>query len=97
MTVNKHSYITDTVPFVIVLNVIFSTSRDQTSPLVVTHTRTAVSRHFLPSDHTENHIIHIPLKQLYTSCDSIKKALKAYLIQRGNTLEPEGLNRRDEK
>ena len=60
------------------------------------YTPTAVSRHFLTSGHAEDHLILIPLEQLHTSRDSIRKAREAFLIHRGNTLEPAGLNRRDE-
>ena len=41
-------------------------------------------------------LILIPLEQLHTSRDSIRKAREAFLMHRGNTLEPAGLNRRDE-
>ena len=57
---------------------------------------TAVSRHFLTCGHAEDHMILIPLEQLYTSRDSIRKAREAFLIHSGKTLEPAGLNRRDE-
>ena len=60
------------------------------------YTHTAVSRHFLTSGHAEDHLILIPLEQLHTSRDSIRKAREAFLIHRGKTLEPAGLNRRDE-
>ena len=40
--------------------------------------------------------ILIPLEQLHTSRDSIRKAREAFLIHGGKTLEPAGLNRRDE-
>ena len=60
------------------------------------YTPTAVSRHFLISGHAEDHMILIPLEQLHTSRDSIRKAREAFLIHRGKTLEPAGLNRRDE-
>ena len=38
----------------------------------------------------------IPLEKLYTNRDLVRKAREAFLIHRGNTLEPAGLNRRDE-
>ena len=60
------------------------------------YTPKAVSRHFLTSGHAESHMILIPLEQLHTSRDSIRKAREAFLIHRGKTLEPAGLNRRDE-
>ena len=56
---------------------------------------TAVSRHLLTSGHEEDHMILIPLEQPHTSRDSIRKAREAFLIHRGKTLEPAGLNRRD--
>ena len=52
------------------------------------YTPTAVSRHFLTSGHAKDH--------LHTSRDSIGKAREAFLIHRGKTLEPAGLNRKDE-
>ena len=57
---------------------------------------TAVSRHFLTSGHAEDRMILIPLEQLHSSRDSIRKAREAFLVHRGKTLEPAGLNRRDE-
>ena len=57
---------------------------------------TAVSRHFITGNHTVNHMLLIPLEKLYTNRDSVRKAREAFLIHRGNTLEPAGLNRRDE-
>ena len=57
------------------------------------YTPTGVSWHFLTSGHAEHHLILIPLEQLHTSRDSIRKAREAFLIHRGNTLEPAGLNR----
>ena len=38
----------------------------------------------------------IPLELIKTNRDSVRKAREAYLIERGQTLEPLGLNRRDE-
>ena len=57
---------------------------------------TAVSRHFITGNHTVNHMLLIPLEKLFTNRDSVRKAREAFLIHRGNTLEPAGLNRRDE-
>ena len=55
-----------------------------------------VSRHFLTSGHAEDHMILIPLERLHTSRDSIRKAREAFLIHRGKTMEPAGVNRIDE-
>ena len=58
------------------------------------YTPTAVSRQFLTSGHAEDHMILIPLEQLHTSRDSIRKAREAFLIHRAKTLEPAGFNRK---
>ena len=55
------------------------------------YTATAVSRNFLTGNNTENHMILIPLEQLYTSLDAIRKAREAFLILRGNTLDQQAL------
>ena len=60
------------------------------------YTPIAVSRHFLTSGHAEDHMILIPLEQLHTSRDSIRKAREAFLIHRGKTLEPAGVIKSDE-
>ena len=52
--------------------------------------------HFITSNHTVNHMLLIPLEKLYTKRDSVRKARETFLIYRGNTLEPGGLNRRNE-
>ena len=52
------------------------------------YTPTVVSRYFLTSGLAEDHMILI----LHTSRDSIRKAREAFLIHRGKTLEPAGLN-----
>ena len=46
---------------------------------------TTVSEHFLSNDHNASDMLLIPLE-----------LIKAYLIDRGQTLGPLGLNRRDE-
>ena len=57
---------------------------------------TAVSEHFLSNDHNANDMHLIPLELIKSNRDSVRKAREAYLIDRGQTLEPLGLNRRDE-
>ena len=57
---------------------------------------TAVSDHFLSDDHTTNDIELIPLELIHSSRDAIRKAREAYLIERGQTLEPKGINKREE-
>jgi len=57
---------------------------------------TAVSEHFLSDDHTPNDMELIPLELIHSSRDAICKAREAYLIERGQTLEPKGINKRKE-
>ena len=38
----------------------------------------------------------IPLELVKSNRDSVRKAREAYLIERGQTLEPHGLNKKDE-
>ena len=53
---------------------------------------TTVSEHFLTNDHSANDIILIPLELIKSNRDSVRKAREAYLIERGKTLEPLGMN-----
>ena len=55
---------------------------------------TTVSEHFLSNDHSD--MLLIPLELIKSNRDSVRKAREAYLIDRGQTLEPLGLNRTDE-
>ena len=57
---------------------------------------TTVSEHFLSNDHNVSDMLLIPLELIKSNRDSVRKAREAYLIDRGQTLEPLGLNRRDE-
>ena len=38
----------------------------------------------------------IPLELMHSSRDTIRKAREAYLIDRGQTLEPKGINKHEE-
>ena len=58
---------------------------------------TTVSEHFLPHSnhsHTEMHLI--PLEKIRSARASVRKARESHLIDKAMTLEPHGLNRRDE-
>ena len=55
----------------------------------------AVSEHFLSNGHNATDMQLNPLELVKTNRDGIRKAREAYLIERGQTLEPLGLNRRD--
>ena len=57
---------------------------------------TAVSEHFLSNDHTATDMQLIPLELVKNNRDGVRKAREAYVIERGQTLKPLGLNRRDE-
>ena len=57
---------------------------------------TAVSDHFILPGHSINDIELIPLELIHSNRDSIRKAREAFLISKGKTLEPHGINRRDE-
>ena len=59
---------------------------------------TTVSDHFLnTANHTASNILLIPIEQIFSSLDAIRKAKEAhYITNLANTLEPNGLNKRDE-
>ena len=57
---------------------------------------TTVSEHFLTNDHSAYDITLIPLELTKSNRDSVRKAREAYLIERGKTLEPLGINKKDE-
>ncbi|CAH3017774.1 unnamed protein product, partial [Porites evermanni] len=57
---------------------------------------TTVSEHFLTNDHSANDITLVPLELIKSYRDSVRKAREAYLIERGKTLEPLGMNKKDE-
>ena len=57
---------------------------------------TAVSDHFLSDNHSPNDIELIPLELIHSSRDALREAREAFLIERGQTLEPKGINKREE-
>jgi hypothetical protein len=58
---------------------------------------TTVSDHFTNNpNHSANDMQLIPLEKINSKRDSIRKAREAFLINQANTLEPHGLNIRDE-
>ena len=49
--------------------------------------------HFLSSPNlTANDMILIPIEKIFSNRDSIRKAREAFLIQKGRTIDPDGLN-----
>ena len=57
---------------------------------------TAVSEHFLTSNHSDNHMLLIPIEKLKNGRDSFRKAREAHLIHKAKTIEPLGINKLDE-
>ena len=57
---------------------------------------TAVSEHFLTSNHSNNHMLLIPIEKPKNGRDSFWKASEAHLIHKVKTIEPLGINKRDE-
>ena len=47
-------------------------------------------------NHTANDMILIPIEKIFSNRDSIRKAREAFLIQKGRTIDPDGLNIREE-
>ena len=43
-------------------------------------------------NHTANDMIFIPIEIIFSNRDSIRKAREAFLIQKGRTIDPDGLN-----
>ena len=47
-------------------------------------------------NHTANDMQLIPIEKIFSNRDSIRKAREAFLIQKGRTINPDGLNIREE-
>ena len=57
---------------------------------------TAVSDHFVSNNHSDNYMLFTSFEQLRTELDSSRKAREAHYIHKGKTLEPLGVNKRDD-
>ena len=58
---------------------------------------TTAAEHFLSSpNHTADDMQLIPIEKIFSNQDSIRKAKEAFLISKGRTLVPHGLNIREE-
>ena len=58
---------------------------------------TTVSEHFLSHyNHSHTDMKLIPLEKIHSSRDSVREARESHLIDKAMTLEPNGLNHRDE-
>ena len=51
---------------------------------------------FNADNHLSTDMELIPLELIHSSRDAIRKAREAYLIERGQTLEPKGIKKREE-
>ena len=58
---------------------------------------TPVSTHFNQPGHSIDHLLLTPLELIHNTRDSVRKAREAHLINKAMTLEPLGINRRDEQ
>ena len=58
---------------------------------------TTAAKHFLSSpNHAANDVQLISIGKTFSNRDSIRKAREAFLIQKGRTINPDGLNIRQE-
>ena len=57
---------------------------------------TPISEHFNQPGHSINDVLLTPLELIHNNRDSVRKAREAHLIDKAMTLEPRGINRRDE-
>ena len=57
---------------------------------------TAVSDHSLSDNHSSNDKELVPLELINSSHDALLKAGEAYLIERGQTIQPKGINKHGE-
>ena len=55
---------------------------------------TTVSEHFLCKNRNATDMQLIPLELVKSNGDSVRKASEAYLIERGQTLEPHGFSKK---
>ena len=53
-------------------------------------------KHFLSNNHSDTHMLLIPIEKLNNEGDSFRKAREAHIIHKAKTLEPLGINKRDE-
>ena len=60
------------------------------------YTQTAVSEHFLSNSHSVSHMLLIPTETPRYERDCLRKACEAHLIHKAKTIEPLGMNKRDE-
>ena len=64
--------------------------------LSCSYIQTAVSEHFLSNSHSVSNMLLIPSETLRYERNCLRKARKAHLIHKAKTIEPLGMNKRDE-
>ncbi len=74
----------------------FAEHRQATNNPILANASAAVPTHFNLPDHSIQDLTLIPLELQPTNNASRRKAREAYLIHRGQTLAPNGINRRNE-
>ena len=58
---------------------------------------TTAAEHFLTApNHTANDMQLIPIEKVHSKRDSVRKAREAFLISKGRTIDPHGINIREE-
>ena len=57
---------------------------------------TTAAEHFLAPNHTANDMQLTPIEKVHYKRDSVRKAREACLISKGVTIDPHGLNIREE-
>ena len=50
----------------------------------------------ISNSHSVSHMLLIPTETLRYECDCLRKIREAHLIQKAQTIEPQGKNKRDE-
>ena len=74
-----------------------NTDVQSTKPANIKSKPTTVSEHFLPhSNHSHTDMRLIPLEKIHSSRESVRKARESHLIDKAMSLEPHGLNHREE-
>ena len=59
--------------------------------------QTTVSEHVLGNSHSVSHMLPIPIETVRYECDCLRKARVAHIIHKAKTIDPLGMNKRDEQ
>ena len=59
--------------------------------------QTTVSEHVLGNSHSVSHMLLIPIETVRYECDCLRKARVAHIIHKAKTIDPLGMNKRDEQ